>query len=249
MTAQEAHSYAEAPSPRFNDMSRYSLIFGGVLVGVTLVALILAFVSSDFQQQGSNAVPTSWTQAYNADLTGMNDNTWDESNGCSSTALGLDAVSSGATPGQCIFNPSVKQSVTAQGFFFETQLAPASKISSFARYAISVGAVGDNSAADGALIHFIVGQDGKYVLCDGVCVQGTSAIYQQGGLAAWHGDAQLTNTLAIKVSPNHTVLTVFVNGQQVANVSPQLGPTPTIAVGTVSDGEAIFTHATLYAGN
>lgn len=247
MTAQEAPSYTH--TPQFNGMSRYSLIFGATLVGVTLVALILAFFSSDFQQQGSHAVPASWSQAYNADLTGLNDNAWDESNNCSSTALGLDAVSDGATPGQCIFVPSVKQSVTAHGFYFETQLAPAAKIAKFARYAISVGAVGDNSALDGGLIHFIVGQDGKYVLCDGVCVQGTSAIYQSGGLAAWHGDALLTNTLAIKVSPDHTMLTVFVNGQQVAAISPQLGPTPTIAVGTVTDGEAIFTHATLYAGN
>ncbi len=247
MTAQEAPSYAH--TPRFNDMSRYSMIFGATLVGVTLVALILAFFSSNFQPQGSHAVPASWSQVYNADLAGLNDTAWDETAGCSSTALGLDAVSSGAAPGQCIFLPSVKQSVTAHGFFFQTQLAPAAKIGSFARYVISVGAVGDNAAADGALIHFIVGQDGKYVLCDGVCVQGTSAIYQQGGLAAWHGNALLTNTLAIKVSPDHTMLTVYVNDQQVASVSTQLDPTPIIAVGTVNNGEAIFTHATLYAGN
>ncbi len=247
MTAQEAPSYAH--TPRFNDMSRYSMTFGVTLVGVTLVALILAFFSSDFQPQGAHAVPASWSQVYNADLTGMNDNAWDETNGCSFTALGLDAISTGATPGQCVFQPSVKQSVTAHGFFFQTQLAPAAKISGFARYAISVGAVGDASAADGALIHFIVGQDGKYVLCDGVCAQGTSAIYEQGGLAAWHGNALLTNTLAIKVSPDHTTLTVYVNDQQIASVSTQLGPTPTIAVGTVNNSEAIFTHATLYAGN
>ncbi|HEX8982571.1 MAG TPA: hypothetical protein VF792_07375 [Ktedonobacterales bacterium] len=247
MTAQETPSYAH--SPRFNDMSRYSMIFGVALVGVTLVALILAFFSSDFQPQGAHSVPASWSQVYNADLTGLNDSAWDETSGCSFTALGLDAVSSGATSGQCVFLPSVKQSVTAHGFFFQTQLAPASKISAFARYAISVGAVGDNAATDGGLIHFIVGQDGKYILCDGVCVQGTSAIYQQGGLAAWHGDALLTNTLAIKVSPDHTMLSVFVNDQQIASVSTQLGPTPTIAVGTVSTSEAIFTHATLYAGN
>ncbi len=227
---------------------RYSMIFAIALTVVTLVALIVAFLSSDFRQRGSSALPSGWTQTYNADLTSTDDGQWDETQGCDINALGLDANATGNSDAQCAFRPSVQGNVTSAGFYFVTQLAPAAKVPSFARSIVSVGALGDINAPAGSVVHFIVGQDGSYTLCDGVCSQGVSSIYLHGGLASWHGDALVANTIAVKVTPDHSTLTVFVNDQEVATVTPQLGPQPVIAVGAPADSEAIFTHATLYTG-
>jgi hypothetical protein len=227
---------------------RYSLIVGVTLTVVTLIALIVAFFSSDFRPRASNALPSTWTQAYDADLTASDTGVWDETQGCSMTALGLDASATDSSNGQCVFTPSTQQNVTANGFYLVTELAPAAKVPAFARSVISIGDVSNPDAFNGAVVHFIVGQDGSYILCDGVCSQVDSAIYLHGGLAAWHGDALVANTVAVKVSPDHSALTVYVNDQEVATVAPQFGPQPGIAVGTVSGSEAIFTHATLYTG-
>jgi len=225
--------------------NRYTLIFGVALAAVTIIALLLAFFSSDFRPRASQALPASWTQAYNADLTGSDTGAWDETQGCSLTRIGLDASPTDTSDAQCAFIPSIRQSVTAQGFYFVTQLAPAANVNAFARSVISVG---DISGTGGAAIHFIIGQDGSYTLCDGDCLLGSSAIYEHGGLAAWHGDALVANTVAIKVTPDHSALSVYVNDQEVATVTPQLGPQPAIALGAPAGDEAIFTHATLYTG-
>ena len=238
----------ESPETRpFGKVSanRYTLIFGVGLTGVTLIALLLAFFSSDFRPRASQALPANWTQAYNADLTGSDTGAWDETQGCSMTGVGLDATPTASNDAQCAFMPSIRQNVTAQGFYFVTQLAPAAKVSAFARSIISVG---DISGSGGATVHFIVGQDGSYTLCDGECLPSVSAIYEHGGLAAWHGDALVANTVAVKVAPDHSTLTVYVNDQEVATVAAQFGPQPAIALGAPAGDEALFTHATLYTG-
>ncbi len=228
--------------------SRYSLIFGVALTAVTVIALILAFFSSNFRPRASDALPASWTQAYNADLSGSDTGSWDETQGCSMTGLGLDADPGDDNDAQCAFTPSVRQDVTANGFYFVTQLAPAAKVQEFARSVVSVGDISAFDSGEGASVHFIVGQDGAYILCDGDCSQATSAIYLSGGLASWHGDPHVANTIAVKVSPDHSALTVYVNDQEVATVATQFGPQPGIALGSLAGDEAIYTHATLYIG-
>lgn len=228
--------------------SRYSLIFGVALTVVTLLALVVAFLSSNFRPRASNALPTSWTQFYSANLTGSDTGAWDETQGCSMTALGLDATPTTSDDAICGFTPSVKQSVTSNGFYFVTTLAPAAQVPSFARAIISVGDINTSDPSASNVISFIVGQDGSYVLCDSACSQLNSNIYQSGGLAAWHGDALVANTVAIKVSPDHSALTIYVNDQEVATVDPQFGPQPAIALGAPIGDEAIFTHAALYVG-
>ncbi|HZC08299.1 MAG TPA: hypothetical protein VE338_21880, partial [Ktedonobacterales bacterium] len=228
--------------------NRYSLIFGVALTVVTLIALIVAFFSSDFRPRASSALPSSWTQTYNADLTGSDTGAWDETQGCNMTGLGLDAAPVDTNDAQCAFLPSVRQNVTAQGFYFVTQLAPAAKVSAFARSIISIGDISDSGGASGGTIHFVIGQDGSYTLCEGDCLQTTSAIYLHGGLASWHGDALVANTVAVKVTPDHSALSIYVNDQEVATVAPQFGPQPAIAVGAPAGDEAIFTHASLYTG-
>lgn len=240
-------SVTQPTTPRAG-ASRYSLIFGVALTVVTLLALVVAFLSSNFRPRASTALPTSWTQFYSADLTGSDTGAWDETQGCSMTRLGLDANSSASDNAICAFTPSVKQTVTSNGFYFVATLAPAAQVSSFARAIISIGDISASNSSSSDIVSFVVGQDGSYVLCDSACSQLNSSIYQTGGLAAWHGDALVANTVAIKVSPDHSALTVYVNDQEVATVNPQFGQQPAIALGAPIGNEAIFTHAALYIG-
>lgn len=227
---------------------RYNTIFSGALIAVTVLALIVAFFSSNFRQTGSQALPSTWSKVYSADLTATNADSWDQTQGCSISGSGLDASAPDTSDALCAFKPSVQTSITSAGFYFVTQLAPASNVSAFARSVISIGDISYSSGSGSATVRFIIGQDGAYVLCDGDCSQTNSSIYLHGGLASWHGDALVANTVAVKVSPDHSALTVFVNDQQVATVAPQLGPQPAIAVGAASSSEALYTRAALYTG-
>ena len=244
-TASAGATQPMAPRPAG---SRYRVIFGAALTAATILALIVAFVSSDFRQRASSALPTSWTRVYNADLTSSDTGAWDETEGCSITAKGLDASPTSADDAICGFTPSLKQDVTANGFYFVTTLAPAADVQSFARSIILIGDFSASSGQAGNSVNFIVGQDGSYVLCDSGCSQLNSRIYESGGLAAWHGDPEVANTVAVKVSPDHSALTIYVNDQEVATVAPQLGSQPAIALGAPIGDEAIFTHAALYVG-
>lgn len=226
--------------------ARYSLIFGVALTIVTLVALVVAFLSSDFRPRASQTLPSTWSRVYSANLTAADDGAWDETQGCSVTALGLDASATSAGDAQCVFRPSVQSAVTSAGFYFETTLAPAANVPAFVHSVVSIGDISANNAANGAVIHFIIGQDGTYTLCDSVCTPGGS-IYLHGGLASWHGDALIANTVAVLVAPDHSALTIFVNDQEVATVAPQFSAQPAIAVGAPAGSEAIFTQASLYA--
>ena len=246
--ATPAGASATQPIIRRPGASRYSLIFGVALTVVTVLALLVAFLSSNFRPRASNALPASWTQAYSADLTGSDTGAWDETQNCSMTALGLDANPTESDGAICAFTPSIKQSVTANGFYFVTTLAPAAQVPSFARAVISIGDISASDPSGSDAINFVVGQDGSYVLCDSACSQFSSGLYQSGGLAAWHGDALVANTVAIKVSPDHNTLTIYVNDQEVTTVNPQFGPQPAIALGAPIGDEAIFTHAALYVG-
>jgi hypothetical protein len=248
MITTEAPRNANAPSQPRSGASRYTRIFAIALSVVTIAALAVAYFSSDFHQSGSSALPASWSQAYSADLTTTNDGAWDESQGCRLTALGLDAAAPSATDALCVFQPSVNGSVTSAGFFFTAKLAPAANVPSFARAILSIGPIDAASASASASVRFTVGQDGSYTLCDGVCGATGGGIYLHGGLASWHGDALVPNTIAVKVTPTHDTLTIFANGQEVATVNPQLGAQPAIVLGAPAGSEAIFSQATLYTG-
>lgn len=248
MITTNAPQPVAAPSQPRPAVSRYTLNFGVALATVTVAALLLAFFASEFRPSGTTAIPASWSQSYHADLTTTNDGAWDETHGCKLTALGLDANAPGSSDALCGFQPSVSSSVTGAGFYFVTKVAPAAQVPSFARAMLSVGDLTSDNPPAASILFFVIGQDGSYTLCDGACSARGSAIYQSGGLAAWHGDAQVPNTIAVKVAPFHDVVTFYVNGQEVATVHPQLGPQPAIALGAPAGSEAIFTSATLYSG-
>lgn len=235
------------PPAQAGRQRRYTVIFGVVAAVVTVAALLLAAASSALQPPSANGLPASWQRVYSHDLTTGDDGAWDETQGCSITGAGLDAGGQASAGGQCAFQPSLKQNVTGAGFYFEAQLAPAAKTPNYVRSFITVGDLG-HTPANGASLHFVISQQGSYVLCDGSCTRGASAIYQSGSAVAWHGNAYVANTVAIKVSPDHALATVYLNNQELVSAPVQLGAEPGLSVGAFSGDEAIFTQASLYTG-
>lgn len=230
--------------------SRYALIFGVTCAVLTVAALVLAFAASNFSPRAADAVPSSWSQTYNADLTSGDDGSWSQDHGCATDALGLDADATNASSATCVFEPSVKQNVTGGGFYFEARLAPAAKIPAYAQAGVFVGDP-SATATSGEVVRFYVDQQGAYIFCDGSCgLSGGSGMYRSGSVGAWHGNAYLANTIGMKVAADHQTVTVFVNGQQVAStyLAASLSAQPVIAVGAPGGDEAVFTHATLYSG-
>ncbi len=241
--------YAQPPAQpavaaKTNDR-RYQLIFGAVLVALTVLALALAAIAPDLGPTASRSAPAGWEPVYQRDLTTADSAAWDLTQGCVFTDQGLDASASSSSAAICTFTPAGSGGATAQGFYFELGLAPAARVSSFQRAMLLVG---DSTKQSGNVLTFEVDQQGHYVLCDSICSATGQGLYISGGTAAWHGDAFVANTISIEVSPDHTREIFYVNGQQVATASVDMGAQPALAGGAPSGSEAIFTRATLSTG-
>jgi hypothetical protein len=220
---------------------------------VTLLALVLAIIAPDMGLMAGGLTPAGWQSAYHSDLTTPTANdyrAWDVSQGCSFYSTGLDANGAngaGDSSGDaiCAFKPSSVGADISQGFSLDLTLAPAANVSSFQE---SVLALGDLSSATSSGLWFAVGQDGKFIICDAICRAG-QGVYIQGASSAWHEDAFVANSFAARVSANHNDETFYINGQQVAEVSLDLGAQPALAVGAPGGSETIFTAVRLSTGS
>jgi hypothetical protein len=230
---------------------RYRIIFGAVCAALTVLALVLAIVAPDLRPNASQSIPAGWTQVYAGDLTAPTADdfkAWDVASGCAFYSLdpkGLNATASDSNAAICGFTPPGSGSATAQGFYFEVGLAPAWRVPLFQRALLLVG---DPTSRSGTVLMFEIDQQGAYTLCQTPCSTTGGGIIASGGTAAWHGDAYVANTIAVKVSADHTEETFYVNGQQVATASITLSAQPALATGAPSGSGAIFTRATLATG-
>lgn len=228
---------------------RYQIIFGSVLAGLTILALALAVIAPDLRPNASQATPAGWSQVYASDLTKATASdlkAWDLTKGCAFYSNGLYADASESNGDTvCALTLPGSGDTTDQGFYFELGLAPAAQVPSFQQALLQVGPPPGQS---GVTLTFEMDQDGRYVVCQSPCSTASRELYLSGGTAAWHADALVANTIAINVSADHTRETFYVNGQQVETVSVDLTLRPTLAVGAPSGSGAIFTRATLTAG-
>lgn len=223
---------------------RYQIIFGAVFAGLTVLALVIAALAPSLRPTASGTLPAGWTPVYQHDLTVADNAAWDLTKGCAFNEAGLDASATGSSATICDFMSAGAGGATTQGFYFEAEIAPAATVPAFERALLLVGVTSNQS---GDALAFEVDQQGRYVLCDTSCAPGRG-IYISGGTAAWHGDAFVANTFAVRVSPDHTHETFFVNGQQVATATANLGAQPALALGAPSGSDALFTRATLSTG-
>ncbi|HEU0027935.1 MAG TPA: hypothetical protein VFQ25_12525 [Ktedonobacterales bacterium] len=227
---------------------RYQLIFGSIFAALTVLALLLAAIAPDLRPHTSQSLPAGWTPAYEGNLTAATATdfeAWDLTNGCLFYSDGLHAEAPDSDSVTCAFTPPGSSSATGQGFYFEVGLAPAWQVPMFQRALLLVG---DPTGQSGTALTFEIGQDGSYTLCDNPCSATGRGFRESGGTAAWHGDAYVANTIAVKVSADHTHETIYVNGQQVATALVDLGAQPALAVGAPSGSGAIFTRVTLATG-
>ena len=231
---------------------RYQIITGAVIASLTVLALALAAIAPSLTPAAGATIPATWQQVYQSNLAAASAKdyqAWDVSNGCSFYSTGLDANGTTGSGGAnnnatCIFSPDKVGADTTQGFYFEVGLAPAASVSSFQQ---SVLLVGDISGANAKGLTFEVDQSGRYLLCGAGCSARTG-VYLSGGTAAYHGDAFVANSIAVRVWPNHNEETFYINGQQVADVSVDVGLQPVLAAGAPSGSETIFTSARLSTG-
>lgn len=231
---------------------RYQITVGAILAGITVLALALAAIAPDLGLSAGSPVPAGWQQVYHADLTAATTKdyrAWDVNSGCAFYTTGLDANGAngaGDSSGDaiCAFAPGSFGADTTQGFYFELTIAPPASVSLYQSSILAVGNVSDSSANG---LWFEVSQDGRYVLCDVQCTRG-QGIYLTGGTAAWHGNGYVANTIAVRVLPNHTDEVFYINGQQIAEESLDLGVKPALAIGAPGGAETLFTAATLATG-
>lgn len=214
---------------------RYGLVFAVVVTSVTIAALVLAFLGTGLAPRVAGPASSGLTRVFDGALT--NNGQWENTDSCYFSSSGLD-VSSRSGAAQCQYKPSINTDFTSQGFLLEVTVAPAASIQ---------GQEIADIAAAGTTVE--VTQQGAFTICtaaDVPCTLGTPS--SAGSTDAWHTDGYVSNTIAVRYSPNEARLTVIVNGQQIASLPTGQISGP-IALGTRAGGEALYTHAALYSAS
>ena len=232
------------PSEQRSRSSRYPTIFAGAVVLLTVVSIALAALAPHLAPGAQNAIPANWARIYDAKLTGTGDSRWESGHGCQFVKAGLtikpvDGSGASVSAAPCPFTPSQRQDLTSKGFYFEVTLAPSN--------ATDQQQVGVIYADTAVLVAF--DQSGQYLACRATCGSDVST-YATGTTIAWHSDPYVANAFAVKLAEDGTTLTIYANGQQVAQEQVELARGMlALSLGTSQDSSAIFTHATLYSGS
>lgn len=217
--------------------SRFGFFFGLAATALTLGAIALAVFAPQLSSAPTLQIPQGWQQVYN-DNPGASPSAWENTGGCSFGASGVDITSEGT----CEFKPANGASL-ADGVLVVAQLGPAANVSR----SQDAGILLDNS------VLVIITQQGDYKICRSTCdaleaAQNHEAPVISGSTVAWHADAFVTNEIAVLYSPDAGTLNFYANGQFITQASVGIVTTPSIALTTSTDGEALFTHVAIYAG-
>lgn len=217
---------------------RFGVILAVVTVVVTVAALALAVVAAPLRAaQAGAAPPAGFTQVYDA---GPVDNgTWKGADSCVFTSQGLD-VDGGIGGTACTFQPSADSDLTSAGFWIQATVAPAASVQADE---VPVILVGRNEP-------ILFDQQGSYLIeCNDQSTSDSTLPCAEGTTTAWHTNPYVANTVAVSYDAGSATLTVYANGQLVARVPLTQGNQPTLALGAGGDGEALFTHVSIYSGN
>lgn len=228
--APEAATVTPAARP-----ARFGLFFGIVATVLTLGAIALAVFAPALTTAPQVQVPQGWQQVYNANP--ANDSApWGSTSGCSLPSQGLDIESDTACP----FTPTDGAALD-NGVLVVAKLAPAADVALSQDAAIVL----DNS------VIVLVTQDGSYTICRESCelFSSTGDVLASGSTVAWHADAFVPNELAVLYNSDQNSISLYVNGQYVDQVTAGIGSSPSIALATSTNGEALYTHVAIYAAS
>lgn len=224
-------------SPRVKRPSRFGLFFGIVTAMLCLGAIVLAIFAPALTSAPKLQVPQGWQEVYNdnpSNTTSAWSNT-ENSVGCSLPAAGLNVASDST----CEFTPSSDVTL-ADGVLVVARIAPAADIP----LSQDAGILLDNS------VLVMMSQQGDYTICRDTCDRTSSTDAPvTGSTVAWHADAFVPNELAVLYNASQQTVSFYVNGQYINQVSDGLGTSPTIALTTSSNGQALFTHVSIYAAS
>jgi hypothetical protein len=227
---------ARAPDkPRRQRIS--NLVVAIVLAAVTVGALALAAAAPTFVTHDPG-VPTGngYSQVYNAALH-SDPTTWNVTSGCEfayggqHTLGGLHAVS-GSDPTLCDFLPSRSTDYVSGGFYLTTQIAPPGAVASEEAACVLL-------ASTGSTVSFAIDQNGSFAFntdSSYACSTAPGPGQFPRGTAAWHGSGYVPNTLSLGYNPNSHVMTAYLNGQQIGQLSVDLSGQYTISLGTPPTG-------------
>lgn len=228
--ASEAAQATHAARP-----ARFGLFFGIAATVLTLGAIALAVFAPALTSAPQLQIPQGWQQVYSANPASASD-AWGDARGCSLPPQGLDVQSDTSCP----FTPASGASLD-DGVLVVAKLAPAADVSLSEDAAVIL----DNS------LIVLVTQDGSYTICRESCdlFSRTGGVLASGSTVAWHADAFVSNEVAVLYSTDQNTISLYVNGQYVDKAPANIGASPSIALATSSNGEALFTHVAVYAGN
>jgi hypothetical protein len=215
-----------------------------IFVVVTAGAVALATYAPQTLPANADAAPSGWTQVYNTSLA-SDDGQWSKPDGCQFANGGLD-IQNGAV---CEFQPSKALDLTSQGFLIKATVAPDADIGGNEDLTPRILLDDGSTTVDAGLVNPGGAANlGDYEICIAPTGSSTCATQVQGGTIYWHGDDFVANTLAVKYDSSANQVTLYINDQQVATANVTLGQS-TIALGSPSNREALFTHATLYSSS
>jgi hypothetical protein len=217
-----------------------NLVISLVLAVATVGAIALAAAAPSFAERAPSPASVGLQQVYDAPLTNDPDH-WDVSQGCVFELGGLHATnaSSGTV---CPFKPSIAGDITSGGFLLTATVGPAGAVNSQQEPCISLS---DGSSA----YELTFDQNGAYTLDpspENPCGDTTSRDAAIGGTVAWHVDGFTPNDVSVRYSAADQTLTVYANGQRVVHGTVNFSGQVKIALGARGNGEAVFTHFTLY---
>lgn len=239
-TAVDGQPLAQRPKSFFT--GRFGLIFGLVVVVLTVAAIALASVGPLFVNH--SAIPAGMTKVF--DGVPNDSSAWRAADGCSLVANGLDVDSS--TRDGCQFVPSENASLLSQGFYLSVTLAPDASVTNAQEPVVALG--------NDAFVAF--DQSGAYLICTGTCqpLGGDTRVSDYS--SAWHTDGYTPNTFTLVYQPGadkgQDALVVFINGQQTRTVDLSLSSGADLVLAAAEPaagqrGEAIYTHVTFYSAS
>jgi hypothetical protein len=216
----------------------FALLFAVLTVLVTAGTIALAAIAPSFNQANAPTLPSSWSQAYDSNLS-TDDGSWGVASGCAFQHGGLDAVAPSNGSGDathCVFQPSRTHDYLSNGFLLQVTLDPAPAVTGNQVPLFVLGSGGGLS----------VDQSGTFLICTDTCTQTLQA--ETTDTFAWHGVA--ANTVTLQWLGPGSELAIFANGQRVTSVKFDVGSeSQALALGAAPGDEAIFTHVTLYSAS
>lgn len=214
--------------------TRYAMVFGIVIIVLTVAAIALAAAAPSLAGNASSPIPAGWSKVYDdKPAPGQ----WSNPSGCDYSDNEV-LITGRSDRENCAFLPSTRRDLTSKGVYVEVMIGPAAPLSGIEAGGILFGQHSNVIAA-------VVNQSGGYRLCSLPCSGGSIDV--QGEATAWHTNGYTPNILGLRYLPDSQTVTMFINGQEVRSLDFTLGASSEITLGAVNGDQLPVTHVVIYS--